>query len=431
MRLLSLLCLLAVVSSTLAQPVLTKVNSTPYAQDQTLLVVVNQPTLRIGSNTRLVSSGDARITYGGGTLTNNGTLSLATGPLVFTGPVTYGGTGTATVVNLGVNGITGSSTLNSLFSVTGLATLRSNATLNANGQLYLRTDQFPNAAMMTEGVLTGTVQGLVTKATLTTGAVPYASMLSVNMSGSVMKYQWQQSATGSTWTDVPNATGATYAASVNAPVYYRCRLTTSNSSYDQPTPARLLDYTGTPASQRVCRSSRVVLTATLTGTRYEWYRNGQTVANRLIDVMGVQTGTTASSLTLVSVQTNATYYAKVFGANGSFAWSGPFAVEINGGCIANGGRLAATAEPTTPLTVRLMPNPIESGRLRATIWGAGGAPLHVQAIDLNGYVVNKQHWTTADYEQLVDLDMNAYPGGIYLLQVRSEGRTQTVRVLKQ
>lgn len=187
MKLLSVLCLLTMVSSVLAQP-----------------------TLRIGANTRLVGSGAAQLMYRGGALTNNGALSLPTGQLTASGPITYGGPGTATVASVNFSHTTGSSTLNSLLSVTDRATLSANASVNANGQLYLRTDGFPNANLVNNGILSGTVQDLVTKVTVTTGAVPYSSQLAINVSGNAMKYQWQSLANNSTWADVPGATGATH-----------------------------------------------------------------------------------------------------------------------------------------------------------------------------------------------------------------------------
>ncbi|MBC7571834.1 MAG: hypothetical protein H7319_19200, partial [Spirosoma sp.] len=73
-----------------------------------------QSTLRIGANTRLVGSGTVRLVYGGGTLTNNGSLSIAAGQFTATGPVTYGGTGAGLVATAVFNHNTGTSTLNSL-----------------------------------------------------------------------------------------------------------------------------------------------------------------------------------------------------------------------------------------------------------------------------------------------------------------------------
>jgi len=95
--------------------------------------------------------------------------------------------------------------------------------------------------------------------------------------------------------------------------------------------------TTTPGSQTVCRSSNVVLNATTTGTRYEWYKNGQSIANKLAEITSIQRGTTTVSLTIVSIQTTASYYCKVFQANGSFTWSGPFSVAVDYSCIGSGG----------------------------------------------------------------------------------------------
>ena len=205
-----------------------------------------QPTFTIGTNTRVVGTGAMRLVYYGGALTNNGSLSLAaTGRLAFTGPTTYGGSGTATVANLLFFHFPGTSTLNSLISVTDRATVFSVSDVNANGQIYLRTDQFPNANLANSGILNGTVQGLVTKATVTSGSAPYTSQLSTNVSGSVMKFQWQSSADNSQWADVQGATQSAYTATVNATTYYRCVLTTTNTAYSQNTPAVLLTFTGT------------------------------------------------------------------------------------------------------------------------------------------------------------------------------------------
>nr|WP_232326055.1 T9SS type A sorting domain-containing protein [Spirosoma montaniterrae] len=184
----------------------------------------------------------------------------------------------------------------------------------------------------------------------------------------------------------------------------------------------------TPASQTVCRGSQVVLTAGTTGTRYEWYRGGQLPANRLINVVGVQVGTGTASLTLVSVQTTATYFCKIFAANGSFTWAGPFAVVVNAGCVAPGGRVAAQLE--TPLRVIIAPNPVEGGWLRAVVTGAGGQRLRAQLTDLNGQVLREQQWEQADTKHLIEWDMQARPGGVYLLQIGTDGQHTTLKLIK-
>ena len=122
--------------------------------------------------------------------------------------------------------------------------------------------------------------------------------------------------------------------------------TDANGCVSQPTPFSIT-VVATPASQTVCRSSRVVLNAITTGVRYEWYKNGTSAPFKLTEIASIQRGTATSSLTLVSIQTTASYYVKVFQANGSFTFDGPFTVTVNYGCIAPGARVAAAEVPLT------------------------------------------------------------------------------------
>jgi hypothetical protein len=135
------------------------------------------------------------------------------------------------------NHTSGNSTLNSQLSVTELATVTVNTRLNANGQLYLRTDQSPGASLVNNGILTGNVLGLLTRATATTSSTPFTTTLSTNVSGSSMRYQWQSSPNGSQWANVTGALSATHAVYVDGRAFYRCLLTTTNSTYSQFTPA--------------------------------------------------------------------------------------------------------------------------------------------------------------------------------------------------
>ncbi|MBO0939502.1 T9SS type A sorting domain-containing protein [Fibrella sp. HMF5335] len=180
-----------------------------------------------------------------------------------------------------------------------------------------------------------------------------------------------------------------------------------------------------PTSQTLCRGSQVVMNVFPTGTRYEWYKNGQTAANKLLDVVGVQRGTATASLTLVSAQTNASFYCKVFAADGSFTWSGPFAVVL-GNC---GGRVGR-AEDTPPLTIILTPNPLEDNQLQATITGAEGQALTVQLVDMQGRTVRQQAWQHTAQKQSVVWMVSDLTTGVYLLQATTSKQSQRARVLK-
>ncbi len=185
----------------------------------------------------------------------------------------------------------------------------------------------------------------------------------------------------------------------------------------------------TPASQTVCRSSQVVLTAMTTGVRYEWYKNGTSAPFKLTEIASIQKGTTTSSLTLVSSQTTAKYYVKVFQANGSFSFEGPFQVVVNYGCVAPGARVAAAEVAEVPLSVVLTPNPVVDGQLRAVVRGAAGMALSVELVDLNGQPIRQQQWAVGEDGQLVEWDISQCPAGMYVLRAEANGRTKTVKVI--
>ncbi|MBC7569853.1 MAG: T9SS type A sorting domain-containing protein [Spirosoma sp.] len=211
--------------------------------------------------------------------------------------------------------------------------------------------------------------------------------------------------------------------------------TQTNASQCQslPTPFSLTVLLSTPDNQTSCRSSSIVLTANALGTRYEWYKNGQSAPFKLTEIASIQKGTATASLTLVSIQTTAKYYCKVFDATGSFQWSGPFTVTIDYSCVAPGARQAAasvgTGEPETGLQVVLAPNPVEAGLLRAVVTGAEGQPLRVSLTDLKGQVLGQQNWPSAEAAQAVSWDISQHPAGLYLLRASTDQQGLVVKVI--
>ncbi len=186
----------------------------------------------------------------------------------------------------------------------------------------------------------------------------------------------------------------------------------------------------TPGSQTACRSSVVVLNAITTGVRYEWYKNGQSAPFRMTEIASIQKGTATSSLTLVSIQTTANYYVKVFQANGSFTFDGPFLVTVNYGCVASGARVASAEVVEVPLSITLTPNPIVDGQLRAVVRGAAGQALSVELLDLRGSIVRSHNWSMAESEQQIDWNIATQSTGLYLLRVQTADQLKTVKVLK-
>ena len=196
------------------------------------------------------------------------------------------------------------------------------------------------------------------------------------------------------------------------------------------TASTLVSNAVTPVqSQTVCRNSRVVLVTNRAAARYEWYKNGQTAANRLLDVASVQVGSSMASLTLVSVQTTGSYYVKEIEAGGSFSWSGPFVVTVNGGCTARMG-LAEPGEPMSVLSLVATPNPLEDNTLRASVTGAEGQRLTLRLVDVQGDVLHEQHWERAAPRESVVWDVSRQPGGLYILQALTTTQRQAIKVLK-
>jgi surface protein len=201
---------------------------------------IAQNTLRIQSPARITTSGAVQVVYGGGNFTNNGTYTDVAGTFKAVGGTTFSGTGTTGFYNATFDHNTASSVFSSQVSVNNQTTITAGNVDAGALRLYLRSDLNPNANLVNNGVLTGTVNGLVTKATVTSGTTTYSSTLSLNISGTSQQYQWQSSTDNSNWSNIASATSATYNSTVNSSTYYRCVLTTNNSAFSQNSPSVLL-----------------------------------------------------------------------------------------------------------------------------------------------------------------------------------------------
>ena len=95
----------------------------------------SQASLIVSSGANFVTSDAVTINYGGGTLTNNGTITNTDGTLIFSGPVTVAGANTINTKNLTI-AHSGTSLLSNRITMTGSLTV-SNGTLNANNNLTL------------------------------------------------------------------------------------------------------------------------------------------------------------------------------------------------------------------------------------------------------------------------------------------------------
>ena len=221
-------------------------------------------TIVASSGLTAVVSGNLQLNVKSGgacTFNNDGTFAATTGTINVLSATTFTGTGTTGFGSLVFNTGSGTSLFNSLVSVYNTTTITA-GNVNANNNLHVRSD-VGGANLANTGSLTGNVQGLVASATTTSGPAPsYTSDLSLNVSGSVMAYQWQSSPDSSTWTNIAGATNATYTATVTATTYYRNNLSTTNTAFTESTPGvELLLVTvpvfnnGSPQPLTVCENS--------------------------------------------------------------------------------------------------------------------------------------------------------------------------------
>lgn len=232
----------------------------------------------IGSGTHFSVSNAASVVMDTGEFVNNGFYTDSSGNFFAEGGITFGGTGITRMNSLYINN-TQHTKMNSLVSVYHTAKLTSGF-LDANDQLYIRSDDNLIANMIVIGVLSNPVKGIIARATMTSGGgcIPYTSDLTLNISGAAMLYQWQSSADSSVWTNISGATNATYTASVAATTWYRCYLATNNSAFTQTTPgvkhvftSTLPDITGDTS---VCVGASVSLAIAATGGTWSSQNSG-------------------------------------------------------------------------------------------------------------------------------------------------------------
>jgi trimeric autotransporter adhesin len=298
-----------------------------------------QVTMNIGSGAHFVVSGSTNVVMDTGNFVNNGNYTDSTGLFKAAGGVAFSGSGTTRLHNLNVSNAQ-TTNVNATVSVFNTATL-TGGNLNANNNLYIRSDDNTTANMVVTGVLNNTVRGIIERATVTssTGCTPYTSDLTLNISGPAMVYQWQSSADSATWSDIAGATAATYTASVTATAWYRCNLSTNNSAYGQATPGTKLIFVGSlpdiTGANEVCAGSGIVLSNSLSGGT--WSSSNPSTAT-VDETTGFVTGISAGVVTIsyhVGSTCNTTHEVTVNTTPGSI--SGTLSV-----CISNTTTLSSS-----------------------------------------------------------------------------------------
>ena len=149
----------------------------------------------ISSGTQIVTSGAPAITYSGGTMTNNGTITATDASLVFKGAVTYEGFGTATTKNFEIDH-SGSSTLNNTIQVTGTLTI-SNGTLVTNDKLVLVSNA-AGTAVVAPIPAGSNITGITTVERYIPARRAYRFLCPAVSTTTSINANWQEGATSST-----------------------------------------------------------------------------------------------------------------------------------------------------------------------------------------------------------------------------------------
>ena len=215
----------------------------------------------------------------------------------------FSGTGQTMFNNFTINH-SSATTLSSQVSVKNTATVVAGSLAAGGGNLFIRTDLANTASLSVTGLLTGTAQGLISKASVASGTCPLSTTLSTNVGGPVVRYQWQSSADNTTFADIAGATSATYAATVSANTYYRSQLSTTNTGYTQATASVLVTVSGgvtvgLSPSTAICYGGNTSLVAS-GGSTYSWSPSASLSSPTGASVTASPTVTTTYSVVVTS-----------------------------------------------------------------------------------------------------------------------------------
>lgn len=258
-----------------------------------------QNTVSMTGGTRLTINGNVHLVLGEGSFINNGVLSGSTGTLFFGGAVNYSGTGTTMVEHFTVAHSSSSvSVLNAPISVTNTATLMF-GNVDANNNLMIRSDMNDIANMVVSGAPTGIVNGIIARATASSGGCPsFSTTLTLNISGPMLMYQWLSSTDSLNWSNVAGANSEIYSPTITGNTYYRCLVSAINTSFTNSVPGIKLVMDTPRAIISGVTSLIKGDTATLTGDTSGGTWSSSNPAIVSVDSGGVITGVSAGTATI-------------------------------------------------------------------------------------------------------------------------------------
>jgi hypothetical protein len=100
------------------------------------------------------------------------------------------------------------------------------------------------------------------------------------------------------------------------------------------------------------------------------------------------------------------------------------------GCKEGGAaRLGVVVEPKARLQVKLVGNPVREA-IEVEVRGAENSTLDLSLTDMKGRIIGQRQTERAGATEHYWFDVSSLPPGILLLRTSTQGRAQTVRVLK-
>lgn len=284
-----------------------------------------QNTFRISGGTRLTTSGTVQMVLGTGNLINNGTIGGTTGTLVFAGPITYSGTGSTMIQNFTIAHTSSSvSKLNAPISVVGTTNLMF-GNFDANNNLMIRSDLNPGANLILAGAPVGHIDGIIVKATSLIGQCPnFLDTLSVNVSGPLLRFQWQSAVDSINWSNIAGAAASTYATNITRTTFFRCIVDASNTTFIDTLPGLKIVLDSPKAAITGANTIQLGNTTTLTGTTAGgvWSSSNSAVAS--VNTAGVVSAVAVGTATITYTVTN------------------------SGGCVASANRLITVSNGNKP-----------------------------------------------------------------------------------
>ena len=156
--------------------------------------------------------------------------------------------------------------------------------------------------------------------------------------------------------------------------------------------------------------------------------NGQPISFSVVNELSPTTAPGPYTLGVYVDKPTITLSAKQSGTAGEATFVYNWLANCNTGNAQS--RLAGEISTETPLTVRVLGNPVSNGRVQVEITGAAGQPLQLMLTDMRGSVINSHRVEQPATLETHSFDIGRQPVGTLLLRVATPTQAKTITLLK-